>query len=89
MGKPASVAGQGGKVAFDEDAFGEQLPAKFGTWVFQQRFAAHAAGCLSAVAMAGVLVPELRASTTLRRRWQDFCLGETPVGTPTPPKAEK
>ena len=30
---------------------------------------------LSAVAMAGVLVPELRASTTLRRRWQDFCLG--------------
>jgi AcrR family transcriptional regulator len=31
---------------------------------------------LSAVALAGALVPELRASTTLRRRWQDFCLGE-------------
>ena len=33
---------------------------------------------LSAIALAGALVPELRASTTLRRRWQDFCLGETP-----------
>jgi hypothetical protein len=37
--------------------------------------AASASEFLSAVAMAGVLVPELRASTTLRRRWQDFCLG--------------
>jgi AcrR family transcriptional regulator len=45
---------------------------------------------LSAVAMAGVLVPELRASTTLRRRWQDFCLGEgAPTATQSPPKAEK
>ncbi len=32
---------------------------------------------LSAVALAGALVPELRASTTLRRRWQDFCLGDS------------
>ncbi len=24
--------------------------------------------------MAGVAVPELRSSTPLRRRWQDFCL---------------
>jgi AcrR family transcriptional regulator len=31
---------------------------------------------LSAVAIAGAVVPELRASTTLRRRWQDFCLGD-------------
>lgn len=38
--------------------------------------AASAATFISAVAMAGALVPELRASTTLRRRWQDFCLGE-------------
>jgi AcrR family transcriptional regulator len=36
---------------------------------------------LSAVAIAGALVPELRASTTLRRRWQDFCLGEKPHAT--------
>src|SRR4029079_1422215 len=69
MGKPASVAGQGGKGAFDEDAFGDQLPAKFGTWVFQQRFAAHAAGCLSAVAMAvaGTVTSrsdQLKVSTT-------------------------
>jgi AcrR family transcriptional regulator len=35
---------------------------------------------LSAVALAGALVPELRASTTLRRRWQDFCLGNPPGG---------
>jgi AcrR family transcriptional regulator len=40
--------------------------------------AATASEFLSAVAMAGVLVPELRASTTLRRRWQDFCLGGAP-----------
>jgi AcrR family transcriptional regulator len=36
---------------------------------------------LSAVALAGALVPELRASTTLRRRWQDFCLGNPPEGS--------
>jgi len=29
---------------------------------------------LTGVAMAGVAVPELRSSTPLRRRWQDFCL---------------
>lgn len=29
---------------------------------------------LAAIAMAATVVPELRASTTLRHRWQDFCL---------------
>jgi AcrR family transcriptional regulator len=29
---------------------------------------------LTGIAMAGALVPELNESTTLRRRWQDFCL---------------
>jgi AcrR family transcriptional regulator len=52
--------------------------------------AENASAFLSAVAMAGVLVPELRASTTLRRRWQDFCLGDAaPPATQAPPKAEK
>ncbi len=34
---------------------------------------------VAAVAMAGVAVPELRANTPLRRRWQDFVLAVTPV----------
>jgi AcrR family transcriptional regulator len=29
---------------------------------------------LAAIAMAATVVPELKASTTLRHRWQDFCL---------------
>jgi len=29
---------------------------------------------LTGIAIAGALVPELNESTTLRRRWQDFCL---------------
>jgi AcrR family transcriptional regulator len=44
---------------------------------------------LSAVAMAGVLVPELRASTTLRRRWQDFCLGGDAGAAPDDEAAKK
>jgi AcrR family transcriptional regulator len=48
--------------------------------------AANASEFLSAVAMAGVLVPELRASTTLRRRWQDFCLGGQTGGPDKKPK---
>jgi AcrR family transcriptional regulator len=36
--------------------------------------AAEAQAFLAAIAMAGVAVPELRSSTPLRRRWQDFCL---------------
>jgi AcrR family transcriptional regulator len=31
---------------------------------------------LSAISMAATMVPELKDSTTLRRRWQDFCLRE-------------
>jgi AcrR family transcriptional regulator len=38
--------------------------------------AAEAQAFLVAIAMAGVAVPELRTSTPLRRRWQDFCLAE-------------
>lgn len=36
---------------------------------------------LSGIAMAGAVVPELSASTTLRRRWQDFCLDGGVTGT--------
>ena len=30
---------------------------------------------VSGVSLAGAVIPELRASTPLRRRWQEFCLG--------------
>jgi hypothetical protein len=33
-----------------------------------------AAAFLTGIAMAGAVVPELSESTTLRRKWQDFCL---------------
>ena len=33
-----------------------------------------AAAFLTGIAMAGALVPELSESTTLRHKWQDFCL---------------
>ncbi|MGE0323835.1 MAG: TetR/AcrR family transcriptional regulator [Polyangiaceae bacterium] len=46
-------------------AEGQHLPAD----------AREAAAFLSGIGLAGALVPELRASTTLRHRWQDFCLG--------------
>lgn len=36
--------------------------------------AAAARAFLAGIAMAGVTVPELRSSTPLRRRWQEFCL---------------
>jgi AcrR family transcriptional regulator len=47
---------------------------------------------LSAIAMAGVAVPELASSTPLRRRWQDFCLAEglrqgAPAEAAAPPEA--
>ena len=32
---------------------------------------------LTGIAMAGAVVPELSESTTLRRKWQDFCLDGT------------
>jgi AcrR family transcriptional regulator len=34
---------------------------------------------LTGIAMAGAVVPELSQSTTLRRRWQDFCLDGGPA----------
>jgi AcrR family transcriptional regulator len=48
--------------------------------------AAEAQAFLAGIAMASVAVPELRSSTPLRRRWQDFCLamgigGEPPKAT--------
>lgn len=46
-------------------AEGQHLPAD----------AREAAAFLSGIGLAGALVPELRASTTLRHRWQNFCLG--------------
>jgi AcrR family transcriptional regulator len=33
-----------------------------------------AAAFVAGISMAGAFIPELRASTTLRHRWQDFCL---------------
>lgn len=43
---------------------------------------------VAGIAMAGAMVPELRASTPLRRRWQDFCLAMEPRadGSREPPK---
>jgi AcrR family transcriptional regulator len=40
---------------------------------------------LAGIAMASVAVPELRSSTPLRRRWQDFCLA---MGLPHDAPAE-
>ncbi|MBX3182691.1 MAG: helix-turn-helix transcriptional regulator [Polyangiaceae bacterium] len=40
-----------------------------------------AAAFISGISIAGAMVPELRDSTTLRRRWQDFCLGLQPTHT--------
>ncbi len=34
---------------------------------------------LAAISMAATMVPELKDSTTLRRRWQEFCLREEEV----------
>jgi AcrR family transcriptional regulator len=45
--------------------------------------AREAAAFIAGVSLAGAVIPELRSSTPLRRRWQDFCLGLT--GAPTPP----
>jgi AcrR family transcriptional regulator len=49
--------------------------------------AAAADAFLSAIAMAGTLVPELRDHTPLRRRWQDFCLelGRKPLSVASGP----
>lgn len=42
---------------------------------------------VAAIAMAATVVPELRASTTLRHRWQDFCLKS--LGTAQSADSEK
>jgi len=34
-----------------------------------------AATFVAGISLAGAVIPELRSSTPLRRRWQDFCLG--------------
>lgn len=47
--------------------------------------AAEAQAFLTGIAMAGVAVPELRTSTPLRRRWQDFCLAVGLARDPTKP----
>lgn len=48
--------------------------------------AASAEAFLAGIAMAGATVPELRASTPLRRKWQEFCLSleANPNGVPPP-----
>ncbi len=57
--------------------------------------AASAEAFLAGIAMAGATVPELRASTPLRRRWQEFCLALEPRpssgagDTPGPTAAEE
>jgi AcrR family transcriptional regulator len=40
---------------------------------------------LAAISMAATLVPELKESTTLRRRWQEFCLREAETEGEQPP----
>lgn len=49
--------------------------------------AAEARAFLAAIAMAGVAVPELRANTPLRRKWQDFCLSVSEPPVPDDPAA--
>jgi AcrR family transcriptional regulator len=39
-----------------------------------------AAAFLAGISLAGAVIPELRDSTTLRHRWQDFCLGLSAEG---------
>jgi AcrR family transcriptional regulator len=39
---------------------------------------------LAGISLASAVVPELRASTTLRRKFQDFCLGEETEDTDAP-----
>ncbi len=52
--------------------------------------AAEAEAFLAGIAMAGVTVPELRTSTPLRRKWQDFCLalGNELTKTPEAPRSD-
>jgi AcrR family transcriptional regulator len=41
--------------------------------------AAEAAAFIAGISLAAAVIPELRANTPLRRRWQDFCLGLSTV----------
>jgi hypothetical protein len=50
--------------------------------------AAAADAFLAGISMAGVMVPELRDHTPLRRKWQDFCL-ETGPEKPLAEASEK
>ena len=52
--------------------------------------AAAADAFLAGISMAGIMVPELRDHTPMRRRWQKFCLevGRIPVSQPEEPKTE-
>lgn len=55
------------------------IAAKSGATLPEDALAAEA--FLAGIAMAGATVPELRASTPLRRKWQEFCLSlEPPAG---------
>lgn len=45
------------------------------------------AAFLAGVSMAGATVPELKASTTLRHQWQEFCL--RPAADPPAPPGKK
>lgn len=49
--------------------------------------AVSAAAFVTGISMAGALVPELRSSTPLRRRWQGLMLGDPPA--PEPAKTPK
>lgn len=63
-----------------------EIAAKTGASLPEDSAAAEA--FLAGIAMAGATVPELRASTPLRRKWQEFCLslqaGAIPGGGHTP-----
>lgn len=48
--------------------------------------AASAAAFIAGISMAGAMVPELRSSTPLRRRWQGLMLGDEPEAGPGGPR---
>jgi AcrR family transcriptional regulator len=49
--------------------------------------AREAAAFVAGISLAAAVIPDLRASTPLRRRWQDFCLGLTGAERPEPTAA--
>lgn len=58
----------------------ERLAAKSGATLPED--AQGKAAFLAGISLAGAVIPELRSSTPLRRRWQDFCLGLTASAPP-------